>query len=67
MIVKKAHQQKADIIIMGARRRTIATAILLGSIAEKLIQLNENIPLMLIKRKGGPLRFIDWFIKEGCN
>ena len=58
-----AREIKANAIIVGAKGRTATTAFFLGSIAERLIQLDHDIPLMVVRPKGKNAGFID-FIKE---
>lgn len=42
---------KIDLIVVGARGRSAAAAVLLGSVTENLIRIT-NIPLLAVKRKG---------------
>lgn len=51
-IYEEAKRRKADLIVMGAKGRTAASALFIGSKAERMIQLNDNIPLMVIRPKG---------------
>jgi nucleotide-binding universal stress UspA family protein len=45
----EAHKIKADLIIIGARGRNRLTALFLGSVTEKLIRSDNDIPLLVIK------------------
>lgn len=63
MISNTAHDKKADLVIVGAKGRTDAAAILLGSVTEKLITECEDIPLLVVKQKGKSFSFYD-FIKN---
>lgn len=47
-----AESTKADVIIIGAKGRTATTALFLGSFAEKLINVEEDIPLIITRPKG---------------
>lgn len=60
MITKSAIQHKADMLLVGAKGRTDLTAIFLGSVAEKLIKLNDTIPLLVVKRKDKSFNFLDF-------
>ncbi|MEM9339816.1 MAG: universal stress protein [Bacteroidota bacterium] len=52
IIYDAAKNEKADIIVMGAKGRTAASALFIGSKAERMIQVNENIPLLVVRPKG---------------
>ena len=43
------HDSKADLIIIGSKGRTNASAFLIGSMAEKLAFKDDDIPLLIIK------------------
>lgn len=61
-IYDKAIEIKADGIVMGAKGRTAATALFLGSIAERAIQMNEKFPLLIVRPKGQNAGFIDFIL-----
>lgn len=61
-IYDKAIEIKADGIIMGAKGRTAATALFLGSIAERAIQMNKQFPLFIVRPKGQNAGFIDFIL-----
>lgn len=46
-----AIEQQADLIVAGAKGKTSAAVILLGSVTEKLTAINNKIPLLVVKRK----------------
>ena len=48
-INKAAHENGADMIIIGARGRNFLTAMFLGSVTEKLIRSDNDIPIFVIK------------------
>lgn len=52
IIRKEAGKKKVDLIIMGAKGRTAASALFIGSKAERMIRINNTTPLMIIRRKG---------------
>ncbi|MBK6263420.1 universal stress protein [Marivirga sp. S37H4] len=62
-MLDKAREIKANAIIIGAKGRTTTTAFFLGSITERLIQLDSDIPLMVVRPKGKNAGFLE-FIKE---
>ncbi|MFY0606892.1 MAG: universal stress protein [Cyclobacteriaceae bacterium] len=57
---KKEH---VKLIVIGAKGRTATTALFIGSKAEKLIQVNADIPLLVIRPKGKNAGIID-YLKE---
>lgn len=51
-IYQYAHDNHIDMIVLGSRAQTDAAVFLLGSVAEKLITCDHEIPLLLIKQPG---------------
>ena len=62
-IINKAGEIHADGIIIGAKGRTAATALFLGSVAERLIQLNDKIPLLVTRPKGKNAGILDYILE----
>lgn len=62
-IYHMALEKQVDAIIVGAKGRTATTAIFLGSMAERLIQLNAKVPMLVVRPKGKNAGIID-LIKE---
>jgi nucleotide-binding universal stress UspA family protein len=62
-IYDKAVELDVDGIVMGAKGRTAATALFLGSIAERAIQMNHKYPLFIVRPKGQNAGIWD-FIKD---
>ena len=58
-----AEEQGMDMIIIGSRGRTGIASMLMGSIAEKLVYLDRNIPIMIVKQKGENMGFLDTIMK----
>jgi len=50
-IYEFADSSKADLIIMGGKGRTFTSSVLIGSVAEKLIGYDADIPLLILKKK----------------
>lgn len=61
-IYDKALELKADGIVMGAKGRTAATALFLGSIAERAIQMNQQFPLLIVRPKGQNAGLFDFIL-----
>ena len=51
-IYEKAIEVKASLVIIGAKGRTASTALFIGSMAERLIQMNDTIPMVVVRPKG---------------
>ncbi|MCL6258784.1 universal stress protein [Aquiflexum sp. TKW24L] len=62
-IIAKAKEISADAIIIGAKGRTAATALFIGSMAERLIQLNESFPLLVTRPKGKNAGILDYILE----
>ncbi len=58
-IYQSAIDEKADLIIIGAKGRTASTALFIGSMAERLIHMNDTIPMMVIRPKGKAAGWLD--------
>lgn len=62
-ILAKAKEIEADAIIIGAKGRTAATALFIGSMAERLIQLNDEFPLLVTRPKGKNAGILDYILE----
>jgi nucleotide-binding universal stress UspA family protein len=62
-IYLKAKDVKADMIVIGAKGRSATAAIFLGSMAERLIQADTEIPILVVRPKGRTEGLID-YLKE---
>jgi len=56
-------EHKTDLIIVGARGRTAAAAVMLGSVTENLIRIT-NTPLLAVKRKGANMSLLKALFKS---
>ena len=62
-ILDKAKELSVDYIIIGARGRTPATALFIGSMAERLIQMNDQFPLLVTRPKGKNAGILDYILE----
>lgn len=62
-IINLAKNEHVDFIVMGSRGRSNSAAILLGSVSEKLIQLNDDIPTLILKKRGENMGFLEALMK----
>lgn len=58
-LVEEGQKLGADMILLGSRGRTKSAAILLGSVAEKLVMANNVLPMLIFKRKGETMGFFE--------
>jgi nucleotide-binding universal stress UspA family protein len=49
IICENAHKRNADLIIMGHKGKTGAAALLMGSTTEKVLRIEEGIPVLVVK------------------
>lgn len=57
VIVNTAKQEFADLVIMGSKGQTNSSILLLGSLTEKLIQINDYCLSWIVKMKGENIGF----------
>lgn len=62
-IKEAAQNQEADLIIMSSKGKTGIASVILGSVTEKLINLTETIPLLILKDKKENMSFLDALMK----
>ncbi|MFC4872942.1 universal stress protein [Negadavirga shengliensis] len=62
-IIQKALDIKADMIIIGVKGRTAATALFIGSLAERLIQRNDKVPMLVTRPKGKNAGIIEYILE----
>lgn len=63
LINKYAHKAKMDLILIGSRGRTKSSAILIGSIVEKVLSMDSDIPMLVVKQKGENMGFFEALMK----
>lgn len=51
LVNRSAHKNNAGLIIIGAKGRTFLSSVFLGSVTEKLISFDKNIPIWIVKQK----------------
>ncbi len=62
-ITRMAQEHQANWIIMGSRGRTSSASVLLGSVAENLVEANNMLPMLIFKKKGENMNLIDAILK----
>lgn len=61
MIFQTAKKYQADIIIIGAKGRSATAAIFIGTNAEKLVQINSKIPVLVVRPTGRTEGLLEYF------
>lgn len=59
LIFTEANKYNPNLIVMGAKGRTAASALFIGSKAERMIQVNFTIPLLVVREKGANAGIIE--------
>lgn len=59
LIYNHALDSNTDLILIGSRGRTPTSALLIGSVVEKLLQIDVDIPILVVKNKGENMSFFD--------
>lgn len=54
-----AEKENVDMVIIGAKGHTLASALLIGSTTEKLMKIDNKIPVLVLKKKGETLGFLE--------
>ncbi len=63
VLLDEAIQSGVDMILIGSRGKTKSAAVLLGSVAEKLVNVNNVLPMLIFKKKGETIGFFDALFK----
>jgi len=59
IIVLEAKRSRADLLVVGAAGKSAAALFMLGSVTEKVLQHDNDIPLLVFKRQNEDLGFLD--------
>jgi nucleotide-binding universal stress UspA family protein len=54
-----AEKNEIDLIVIGSRGRTDISSLVMGSVAEKLVYLEGQIPMLIVKEKGENMSFLE--------
>jgi K+-sensing histidine kinase KdpD len=63
LIVEYGRNAQVDLIVMGSKGRTVTSAILIGSLAEKIVFKSTDIPILIVKSRGENMGFLEAFLK----
>lgn len=59
LVFEHALSSRSDLIIIGSQGRTNASAILLGSFAEKMVLRDSDIPVLIMKKEGENMSLLE--------
>ena len=59
LIYSYGRNAHVDLIVMGSKGRTRTSAILMGSLAEKIVFKSVDIPILIVKSKGENMGFLE--------
>jgi nucleotide-binding universal stress UspA family protein len=62
-ILKSAKENEVDAVVIGVKGRTAATALFIGSMAERLIQLNDTFPMLVSRPKGKNAGILEYILE----
>lgn len=62
-IYKTASEEGVDLILLGSKGRSTAAAMLIGSVAEKLLQESTDIPIFLVKKGNENVSLIEAILR----
>jgi nucleotide-binding universal stress UspA family protein len=58
-----AEENEVDLMVVGSRGRTAAAAVLLGSMAEKIVYRDSKVPVLIVKSKGENMKLLNALMK----
>lgn len=61
-VVNFALASKANLIVMGSKGKTATASLLLGSVTEKTAHYADNVAMLVVRRKGENIDFLDAII-----
>ncbi len=64
IVVLEAKRLRADLLVIGAAGKSAAALFMLGSVTEKILDSDNDIPLLVFKRKDEKIGFLDALLRE---
>ncbi|MBX0334727.1 universal stress protein [Pontibacter sp. HSC-14F20] len=59
LIMVEAKRAKADMLLIGAKGKSAAALFVLGSVTEKILRYNDDIPMIVYKKEKEEIGFLD--------
>ena len=64
LIVLEAKRARADLLVIGAAGKSAAALFMLGSVTEKILDFDNDIPLLVFKKENEDVGFIDALLRD---
>ncbi|MBD1396079.1 universal stress protein [Pontibacter sp. JH31] len=64
LIVVEAKREQADMLVIGAKGKSAAALFVLGSVTEKILRHNNDIPMIVYKKSNEAIGFLDALLSE---
>jgi nucleotide-binding universal stress UspA family protein len=58
-VIRELGKQKIDLVVMGSKGQSAASLALLGSNTMKVLKANTEVPMLIVKKSGENMSFID--------
>jgi nucleotide-binding universal stress UspA family protein len=58
-VMSQLEKQKIDLLVMGSKGQSAASLVLLGSNTMKVLKANTQVPMLIVKKTGENMSFID--------
>jgi len=64
LLVLEARRSRADLLVIGAKGMSAAALFVLGSVTEKILRYNDDIPMIVYKKEKEEIGFLDALLSE---
>ena len=64
LIVVETKRAQADMLVIGAKGKSAAALFVLGSVTEKILRHNDDIPMIVYKKSNEKIGFLDALLSE---
>ncbi|PVY40732.1 universal stress protein [Pontibacter virosus] len=59
LVMVEAKRLKADMLVIGAKGKSAAALFVLGSVTEKILRYNDDVPMIVYKKENEEIGFLD--------
>jgi nucleotide-binding universal stress UspA family protein len=64
LLVLEAKRSKADLLVIGAKGKSAVALFVLGSVTEKMLRYNDDIPMIVYKKENEEIGLLDALLSE---